>query len=256
MTTKPTVPGIILILSCQKHMNTRLKEFKLPKDDYEGWKVIYVIGDFFLTNNYEIRDSIMWIKCEDSYLHLTKKLALSIKYCYELYDIQQGILRCGDDLIFNETNLIRFLKAPKYDFYGKSDARGNVCIKNKSILKTTVRDEFMPNYYKTHPDDLSNPQHNLAGVNISDFAVRPKLCGVYGVIYYISNKACNCIIRTMEQIGYDVYHRDSFTNSYPYIIEDCAISFILFMNGFTLVNSSLFFDSPNAIAIHTNKFKD
>ena len=30
---------------CQKHLHTRLKHFHLPKDEYVGWKVIYVIGD-------------------------------------------------------------------------------------------------------------------------------------------------------------------------------------------------------------------
>ena len=51
------VEGIILVLSCQKHMNTRLKEFKLNKNEYIGWKVFYVIGDLFLKNEYEIKDT-------------------------------------------------------------------------------------------------------------------------------------------------------------------------------------------------------
>lgn len=47
----------------------------------------------------------MYIKCEDSYLHLFKKLALSIKYLNEIFIIEEGILRCGDDLIFDENIL-------------------------------------------------------------------------------------------------------------------------------------------------------
>ena len=39
------VKGIILILSCNKHKNTRLKEFGLEKQIYSGYKVITVIGD-------------------------------------------------------------------------------------------------------------------------------------------------------------------------------------------------------------------
>jgi hypothetical protein len=50
----------------------------------------------------------MYIKCEDSYLHLFKKLVLSLKYLKECFNIKEGILRCGDDLIFNENNLVNF----------------------------------------------------------------------------------------------------------------------------------------------------
>ena len=48
------VDGIILVLSCHKHLNTRLKHFRLPKDDYGKWKVIYVIGDIFLESEYKL----------------------------------------------------------------------------------------------------------------------------------------------------------------------------------------------------------
>ena len=34
--SKKNVDGIILVLSCQKHRNTRLKEFSLGKTNYEG----------------------------------------------------------------------------------------------------------------------------------------------------------------------------------------------------------------------------
>ena len=38
--SKKNVDGIILILSCQKHRNTRLKEFSLRKTNYDNWEVI------------------------------------------------------------------------------------------------------------------------------------------------------------------------------------------------------------------------
>ena len=37
--SKKDVNGIILILSCQKHKDTRLKEFSLPKTSYNNWEV-------------------------------------------------------------------------------------------------------------------------------------------------------------------------------------------------------------------------
>ena len=71
--SKQSVDGIILILSCQKHKNTRLKEFKLPDTNYDGWEVVYVLGDFFLPQKYTYNDNTLVIKCEDSYIHLLKK---------------------------------------------------------------------------------------------------------------------------------------------------------------------------------------
>ena len=99
------VDGIILVISCQKHLNTRLKELRLPKDDYGEWKVIYVIGDLFLDRDYKLEENLLTIKCEDSYLHLLKKLALALKYIYEIFSIKEGVLRANDDLIFNENIL-------------------------------------------------------------------------------------------------------------------------------------------------------
>ena len=106
------VDGIILIVSCQKHQTTRLRENNL-KENYENWKVIKVIGDLFLDCDYKLEGNLMTIKCEDSYLHILKKMVLSLKYIYEIFDIKEGILRCGDDLIFNENNLVTFLKSSK-----------------------------------------------------------------------------------------------------------------------------------------------
>jgi hypothetical protein len=96
------VDGIILIISCQKHQFTRLIEYKLPNDTYCNWKVINVIGDIFLDKDYILNGNTLIVKCEDSYIHLLKKVILALKYVYEIFDIKQGVLRCGDDVIFNE----------------------------------------------------------------------------------------------------------------------------------------------------------
>ena len=142
------VDGIILILSCEKHKLTRLKEFRLKHNYYDKWKVIYIIGDLFLDEKYKLIDNIMYIKCEDSYLHLFKKLVLSLKYLKECFNIKEGILRCGDDLIFNENNLVNFLRSNKYDFYGQSVTASNNIINDTEFLKTITYDPFMLNYYK------------------------------------------------------------------------------------------------------------
>ena len=86
MSTKKEVNGVILILSCQKHKETRLKDINLKNTSYANWEVVHVIGDFFLDANYKYENNettngknYLYIRCEDSYLHLLKKLALSIK---------------------------------------------------------------------------------------------------------------------------------------------------------------------------------
>ena len=259
--SKKDVDGIILILSCQKHKNTRLKEFSLSKTNYNNWEVIYVIGDLFLKENYILDGNMLYIKCEDSYLHLLKKLALAIKSVKCIFNIKEGILRCGDDLVFNEQNLLKFLheKTKKYDYYGQAyNGKDYKCsVNTKKDVRKIKRDFFMVDYYKSHKEDFLNPQHNLKNVNISLYSIRPDIYGAAGVIYYISNKACETLIRHMESINYNILHYDRFTKSYPYTIEDCAVSFIMYINGIDFIHSWCFSNTSHkdTIARHTNKFK-
>lgn len=254
------VDGIILILSCQKHKLTRLKEFGPKNKYYDKWKVIIIIGDLFLDSNYKLIDNIMYIKCEDSYLHLLKKLALSIKYIKNCFNIKEGILRCGDDLIFNDDVLINFLKSKKYDFYGKSTIGENKIIDNIEFLKTVNYDSFMYDYYLHHKTELTDPKHgiDLTLDELNKYLVRPKIWGPAGVVYYISLKCCDIIVNTMEKIDYNIFHLDEFTNSYPYLIEDVGITFIMYFNKINFMDNKYIYGEygdNNSIAIHTNKYK-
>jgi hypothetical protein len=254
------VVGIILILSCNKHKETRLKEFGPKKKIYNGYKVIKVIGDLFLDRDYIIKENVMYVKCEDSYLHLLKKLALSIKYLYENFIIEEGILRCGDDLIFDENILNKFLISEKYDFYGQSGPTfyGKNCVCNNiNKLKNVRYDPFMLEYYINHLSELNDPKHGI-NLNINElkkYLIRPNIWGASGVIYYISNKSCQIIVDTFDKINYNIFHLDEFTNSYPYIIEDVGVTFIMYYNGINFINSTIFYDEHNSIAKHTNKYK-
>ena len=182
------VNGIILVLSCQKHKTTRLKQFKLPQDNYGDWKVIYVIGDLFLDTEYTLHENILTIRCEDSYIHLLKKLVLALKYVYELYDIQEGVLRCGDDLIFNEQLLQLFLNSPKYDFMGKSPSGKSLLNKDitPELLKRTRHDTFMVNYYKTHLDNFVLKQNIVQGTYIKVPKTAPRIQRIKPLVF--SNK--------------------------------------------------------------------
>ena len=259
---KESVDGIILVLSCQKHRETRLKQFRLTRDWYGKWKVIYVIGDLFLDTEYKMEGNLMWLKCEDSYIHLLKKLVLALKYVYELHEIKEGVLRSGDDLVYNDDTLVQFLAVKnKHDFVGRSPTmRGLPASEiNETLLKSTTRDPFMVNYYLTHPEDFDNPQHNLKGVDISKYMKRPRIAiGPAGILYYISNKACKILIDLMESISYDIFHFDEETQSYPYTIEDCAVSHIMYTNYIGFVHiTHMFSEQPsnNAIGFHTNMYK-
>lgn len=282
------VKGIILVISCHKHLNTRVKHFKLPRDEYAGWKVVYVIGDLFLDSDYKFvrhdgsgghegsEANLMIVKCEDSYLHLLKKLVLALKYIYETFEIEEGVLRAGDDLIFNEDVLVEFLMSYKktgvaastsgagaaIDFLGKSPAGRSLLAHEitDADIKTTISDTFMIDYYKCHPEDFDNPLHNLKGVDIAKYSKRPHIpVGPCGILFYLSNKSCKILIEHLDNIGYDIFHYDEGTSSYPYTIEDCAVAFILYSNKIGFIHNLAMYDEyynnpekVGVIAIHTN----
>lgn len=242
MSDKEQVDGIILILSCQKHIQTQLQKYRLPNSEYCNWKVINVVGDLFLEENYKLKEGFLYVKCEDSYIHLLKKLVLAIESLCEIYEIKQGVLRSGDDVVFNETNLLNFIKKEnKPDFYGNGGAARSLINPNKEDLKKTKDDYFMVEYYLTHGEDFDNVFHNLKNVNIVNYVKRPFIdVGAAGNLYYISKKSCLTLINHMKKINYDIFHFDDFSKSYPYTIEDCAVSFILFFHGIGFIYDSTF----------------
>ena len=270
---KIKIDGVILILTCHKYLDTRLKKFKLPKDNYGNWKVIYVIGDLFIDSDYKLEGNLMTIKCEDSYFHLLKKLVLALKYLYEIYDIKDGVLRSGDDLAFNEELLQSFLDAPKQykikNNIGEIDFLGN-CSTGKSLFehdfkkyekKSSTSFHFIY-YYKDHPEDFDNPLHNLKDVDISKYTKHPSTpVFIHGPILYLSNKSCKILINHMNNINYNILHYDEKTDSYPYTTEDLAIAYILYYNGIDFIHCNNMYCNTdhtfnrNSMAIHTNMYR-
>ena len=268
------VDGIILILTCHKYLDTRLKEFKLPKDNYGNWKVIYVIGDLFIDSDYKLEGNLMTIKCEDSYFHLLKKLVLALKYLYENFDIKDGVLRSGDDLVFNEELLQSFLNSPKQykigNNYGNIDFLGN-CSSGKTLAEhdfVTYENKSSESlhfvyYYNDHPEDFDNPLHNLKGVDISKYTRHPSTpIFIHGPLLYFSNKSCEILINHMNNINYNILHYDEKTKSYPYTTEDLAIAYILYYNRINFIHCDNWYcntDQPlknNTLAIHTNMYRN
>ena len=258
------VDGIILVISCQKHLNTRLKEINL-KENYGNWKVINVIGDLFLDCDYKLEGNLMTIKCEDSYLHLLKKEALSYKYLYEMFDIKEGILKCNDDLLFNENNLENFLKSPKKHNINDNEYI-DIDFMGRSVVAPGTTTSHLIEYYQNHPEDFDNPQHNLKGVDIAKFSKFTQKDPKYiaGPIAYFSNKSCKILINHISNINYNVHHYDKKTDSYPYAIEDIITAYILQENNIKLLHSDYFYndlwiqcdeDKNKMIAFHTNKYR-
>lgn len=222
---------------------------------------MYVIGDFFLDEKYVLDGDYLYIKCEDSYVHLLKKVALSMKYLQEIYEIKEGILRCGDDLEFNEANLIKFIEGEKFDYYGQSWHKRNVKYTSMEQVKPAITDMFMAHYFRSHPEDLKNPQFNLQNVNMEHYITRPNIpTYASGVIFYLSMKAINTLLEHFEKIDMNVFHFDEFTQSYPYVWEDCGIAYIMYYNGFEFTDGQMFWcdvngsyrNKQNFIVLHTN----
>lgn len=263
---KQKVKGIILVISCQKYLNSRVKEFKMSKLEYSEWKVITVIGNknletetTYIESQNENDINLLTIQCEDTYLHLLKKLVMSMKYLLSTYDIQEGILRLGDDIEIMEDKLENFLlNTEKKDYMGWC----GYWYKNNEQIKKYVN-WFMANHYITHLSEL--PDISMSPEQIRNIILVPTTTFNVGTIVYFSLKSCQCLIQEMEKMNWNVLH---YNELYGYVnaIEDIGISCLLFNNGI-LPTMHMFHgggeqdrlghtDHSNVIGQHTNKYKD
>lgn len=253
---KQELDGIILVISCQKYKNTRLKKYG-PKRQIDGWEVINVIGDLFIDKPYIFSDGLLTIKCEDSYAHLLKKLILSLEFIYSKYKLKDGVIKIGDDFIFNHDILTRFLQSKKYNYHGKGYMiPHDFCLsQNYNYVTDSQLDFYMVKYFSDNYQELDNIYNGLQGVNFHDYTIRSKSFASTGGIIYFSNKCCMTLIEWVRKINYDIFYYEEKYNMYPYVIEDCAISFILFMSGYSFNNDNMLWDTddnPCAMAKHTN----
>jgi hypothetical protein len=259
MFKKEKVKGIILIFSCHKHMNTRLKELIIPNVN-DGWLIFTVIGNPFLPVEYDTlkttREEVktLFIKCEDSYIHILKKVVKAIQIITDIYEVEEGILRCGDDLIFNQDRLNEFL-----NYKNKQDYMGTAIIKPPTIFKN--HETFMVDYYETHLEDLENPLHGLIHLTLKDIQMLDKVpsCSYTGgVVTYLSKKSCSILVDHMMSIDWNIFqeHEDY---GYPYIIEDIGIGYILTLNNIEPCAYNLYTNDSSkfseVVALHTNKYK-
>jgi hypothetical protein len=256
---KQSIKGAILIFSCHKHLENRLNNplFGLKSKEYNGWKVFYFIGNPCLDEKYQLNGNLFTLKCEDSYIHVLKKVVMALEIIFELYNIEEGILRCGDDLIFNEKNLLKFIhQQNKHDYIGKL-----VTPLNSSVEKKI--DYFIPNYFINRQNELFYPLNGLKDKTIDDiikYNEVPNVKYAGGVIFYLSKQSCEILIQSMKSINWDIFkYYDRY--GYPYIIEDIGVGFILNAYGINPIHVDLYsdyevsFENTDPIGCHTNHSK-
>jgi len=218
-------PGIILITSCHKHLSTRVKELRVPRE-VDGWPVVMVVGDPRLSADFEWRlDGVLVVRCEDSYFHLLKKIYLTLEIILKKYSLDQGALICGDDVLFNYEGLSEFLRlSPKADYMGHvTPSEGP-----KKMYNT-----FMADYFVTHPHEWDNPINGIRGIDISKCVVLPCAPRIAGTIRYVSLKSIRSVIDFMKSIDWNCFHYDQ-EYGFMTLCEDLSVGAIMQKFGIPL----------------------
>lgn len=257
LTPRPKVRGVVLIISCHRHANGRLKEFRRPPSTSD-WRVHVVMGNPFQSEPFVVReDGTIVLRCEDSYVHLMKKTTMAVDVLTkQLYEVTEGILRCGDDLLFDMDALDEYLGTPSSS---KGDYAGMVLRRDaERIPGTNIRPDFwMINYYRQHPTDFENPLNGLTEAQrvalLSGHVNRvPALHFAVGTILWLSARACEELVAAMERVSWDVFAYAGDDAGYPYIIEDVGIAYVLDAAGIACTDTEIF---DKKIARHTNMYK-
>jgi len=249
--------GAILIISCEKHRFTRVPKYRLPEPEYAGWKVFYVFANRFLDRDYVFDGDTLTVKSEDSYLHLAKKIGIAFRAVLSEFEIEEGILRCGDDLMFNTDTLMRFLTSEK-----KSDYMG-VCWNARTDIHMRPKrvDNYMVDYYRNRKQEFED---SLQGLPPYDSVMRmydiPWIQGASGVMTYFSKQSCEYILQELDDIQWDITRYDPIYG-FVYIIEDIAYACILskrsiFAKEYPMwTENDIEFAHGKYIAFHTNDSK-
>ena len=249
-----TVDGVILIITCQKYFYNRIlgNTFRINSHQFNGWPIVYVLGDKDLKQNYAIappdmtnsfNSYILTVKSEDYYAQIFKKIVMAQEAVYKIFNIKYGILKCDDDITFNKPKLKNFLNnLPSCDWMSRryanmNDLSGNFVYKcSDNIIDYTIM-----TYYSRHPDEYlnickENPEFKPENYIISP--VIPKELGGAGGVYYLSNKASNIIVEYFKKCNYDIYYFDKDSQSYPFVCrEDVGTAFIMANHGIPMVSN-------------------
>lgn len=240
--------GIIVVITCKKNLSTRVKKYKLKKY-YNNWIVIYILGDThqkentiyknYIDTENDIDINLLTVKCEDSYVHLIKKFVFGCNYLYDNYIIREGIIHINDDIILND-NIYEFLDSKKENYMGYNPyIKPGVYLFNNNIVSYNTH---MLKYINNNRDEHHNPDNNMSNINFNEYTTIPDTYGAPGFFIYLSNYACKFIMDDLKKIDYNIFTKDINTNSSPYIIDDVAISYIMYNHKIPFFNTNYLFD--------------
>ena len=269
------IDGVIIIITCQGYFHNRIlgNTFRINSHKFNGWPIVYVLGDRELKQEYAIappdmthsfNSYILTVKCEDYYAQIFKKIVMAQEAVYKIFNIKYGILKCDDDITFNKPKLKSFLNnLPSCDWISRryadmEDISGNFehkCIDNKV-------DYTIMSYYSRHSDEYLKICKEKPDFKAEDYIISPvipkELCGAGGV-YYLSNKASKIIVDYFKNCNYDLYYFDEDSQSYPFVCrEDVGTAFILGNNGIPMMSNKNMFChawkelNRDAIGFHTH----
>lgn len=199
------------------------------------WKKI-IVSCYTGYEDRESNSTHLMIKCENESIYGIKRLALSLKKLFSMYIICEGVLVVYGGIQFIKPQLATFLRSEKEDFIGYGPGIPSIYKPSQEDLTESVDDHYLLELYH----DFSFPLY--------PFTRRPKIGGVSGTCY-LSKKSCRIVFQHMEGILYDVFTYDTHSSSYPYFIENCALSYIMYRHDTALSVSSFFnFSSTDCIA--------
>ncbi len=269
------VNGVIIVITCQKYFHTRIlgNKFRINSHQFNGWPIVYVLGDKDLRQQYAIappdmtnsfNSYILTVKSEDYYAQIFKKIVMAQEAVYEIFNIKYGILKCDDDITFNKPKLKDFLNnMPSCDWMARrySDMEDFKTPFNHKCVENLI-DNSIVNYYFRNPEELKEVISEKSDFKPEDYVVSPlipKELGGAGPLYYLSSKASQIIIDFFKNCNYDLYYFDKNSQSYPFICrEDVGTAFILGNNGIPMINNNNLFChawkefNENTIGFHTH----
>jgi hypothetical protein len=171
---------ILLIMNCMKYRNKALHQKETWLKDIPEYLIYYhVIGNPLMENEFEFDnlERILWIKCEDDYNSLPKKVIKAYKSIHKTFDYKY-IFKTDDDQMLQNIKFFDLVKG----FINKKEPTpqygGNI---------VDVKQNYLSKYHTVHPELPKNLPVLIT-----------KYCS--GRFYFLSKEAIKDLIYRMDLI--------------------------------------------------------
>lgn len=249
------VPGVIIILTCNKYIQERLPRHQPKKKSYAGWPVVYCLGDPRHVRSFSLMPAtgdgppLLIVRCEDTYMHLLKKVDLAIHALQTMYKIEKGVIKVGDDMFFNDARVEQWVAGLGNDDYvGHNYSNRSLKLEGKPLVITkSCVDMSMLMYYKNNQSEANEIQSMIPHMPIQTLIHRPDvpICPI-GTVYYLSNRAIEALHSELASVHHNIFYRDPNTGAFNYFIEDIALAYTMLKHGIDFTNvSNLFTNSED-----------